>query len=148
MSNKKPILVFDVDGTICRETDDDGNLYHPLGVSYSDRPPYPFAVKAINDLYDQGYEIVLFTARYMHKENQSQLNSHSRGYSELVKWCEKWGINYSRLVFGKPSGQLYIDNHGFRLESEKGEKQWDGLREFLKDFKTTDYENAKLPLSV
>lgn len=145
---KKTILVFDVDGTICRERDDNGNLYHPQHIPYIDRPPYPFAVENINDLYDRGYEIVLFTARYMHCENQNQLNSFGRGYSELVKWCDKWGIKYSRLVFGKPSGNLYIDNHGFRLESEKGKADWDKLQNFLEDFEPTDYESAKLPLSV
>ena len=47
------IYCFDIDGTICTNTNGD----------YPNAIPYPNIIKKVNELYDQGNEIILNTAR-------------------------------------------------------------------------------------
>ena len=82
---------FDIDGTICSQE-----------VDYSDAKPYFDRIKEVNTLYDQGNEIVFFTAR---------------GFKTGIDWkkitesqFEEWGVKYHRLEFGKPNADVYIDD--------------------------------------
>ena len=45
--------VFDIDGTICTKTDGD----------YSQAEPLHERIQKVNELYDQGHEIIFLTAR-------------------------------------------------------------------------------------
>tara|TARA_B100002051_G_C16180662_1_gene367195 strand:- start:119 stop:409 length:291 start_codon:yes stop_codon:yes gene_type:complete len=85
------IYCFDIDGTICSQE-----------VDYSDAKPYFDRIKEVNTLYDQGNEIVFFTAR---------------GFKTGIDWkkitesqFEEWGVKYHRLEFGKPNADIYIDD--------------------------------------
>ena len=83
--------VFDIDGTICTQEPD-----------YSSAKPKYSVINIINRLYDEGNHIVFFTAR---------------GYETGVDWEEItlnqlqiWGVKYHKLLFGKPSADIYIDD--------------------------------------
>ena len=47
------VYCFDIDGTICTNTDGD----------YEQAVPFKEVIKKINSLYDMGYKIIFFTAR-------------------------------------------------------------------------------------
>lgn len=86
------IFCFDIDGTICSKSELDYSLAKP----YTDR------IKQLNKLFDEGNEIILFTAR----GSQTGLNHENLTKTQL----EQWGVNYNKLLFGKPNADYYIDD--------------------------------------
>lgn len=92
--------VFDLDGTICTQTNSDYHLAEP----FKDR------ILLINSLYDQGNDIIIHTARGM---SSSDIDKAKLSYFELTKnQLYQWGVKYNELIFGKPSGDIYIDDKG------------------------------------
>ena len=126
-------VVFDVDGTICEERRD--GKWLPKELPYGARMPYPRMVEIINRLYDEGWEVVLYTARYMERcrniDTKDEENLWIYAYKELANWCNLWGIKYSSIKLHKPSAAVYVDNRAFRCDSEKGESEWKRLEEHL-----------------
>ena len=61
MLDKKKIICFDIDGVICKTK----------GLNYLKSKPIKKNIKKINDLYERGYYIKLFTARYMGRSNEN-----------------------------------------------------------------------------
>jgi uncharacterized HAD superfamily protein len=84
--------VIDIDGTICTQT----------ASSYPDAEPYADRISKVNALYDQGCEIVYWTARGM---------SSGTDWSELTKrQLDQWGCKYHHLWMGKPSYDVWVDD--------------------------------------
>ena len=89
---KNKVFVFDIDGTICTNTNG----------AYKTARPFPNMIKKINDLYDNN-EIVMMTAR---------------GATSGIDWTEfttnqltEWGVKYHKLIMNKkPYGDLYVDD--------------------------------------
>lgn len=84
-------IVIDIDGTICSQEED-----------YKDAKPYLRRIYKINQMYDMNNEIVFFTAR---------------GTGTGIDWKEttkkqlkSWGVKYHELIFGKPDGDVFIDD--------------------------------------
>ena len=99
--------VFDIDGTICTNTDGE----------YQKAEPYPDRIKKINKLYDSGNIIIFLTARGMGRSDNSIVYSVA-SFKELTKnQLEEWGVKYHDLFLGKPSGDIYIDDKGVSDES-------------------------------
>ena len=76
--------------------------------------------EVINQLYAQGHEIILFTAR---------------GYVTGIDWREvtekqlsDWGLSYHELHFGKPNADYYVDDRMLDMNVllEMGEKEDEG----------------------
>lgn len=86
------IYVFDIDNTICKT--DNGN--------YLEAKPYPKRVAIINELFRNGHQIKLFTAR------GSETGIDWREFTE--NQLREWGLNYTILELGKPHGDIYIDD--------------------------------------
>lgn len=95
--------VFDIDGVIC-STDE----YHQYDKA---RPDYE-VINSINNLYDNGENIVLFTAR----GESSGIN-----WSELTKQqLKELGIRYHKLINeGKPGYDYYIDDKAINVNDWK-----------------------------
>tara|TARA_R110002012_G_scaffold277818_3_gene465334 strand:- start:15 stop:332 length:318 start_codon:yes stop_codon:yes gene_type:complete len=89
---KKKVFIFDIDGTICTNTNG----------TYEAAQPFPNMIKKINDLYVDN-EIVMMTAR---------------GATTGVDWTDftrkqltQWGVKHHRLVMNqKPYGDIYVDD--------------------------------------
>jgi hypothetical protein len=97
---KKKIICFDIDGVICRT----------VGLDYHKSKPILKNIKKINELYNRGYYIKLFTARYMGqlKNNISAVtNKNNRVTKAQIK---KWGVKHHQLLYGKPVYSLFIDD--------------------------------------
>ncbi|MBQ7066422.1 MAG: acylneuraminate cytidylyltransferase family protein [Lachnospiraceae bacterium] len=93
------IFVFDIDGVIAQIRKD---------LSYGETGPIEEMVKIINELYDLGNRIVLFTAR---------------GYVTGIDWREttekqmkEWGVKYHELHMGKPNADYYVDDKMLSLD--------------------------------
>ena len=86
------IFCFDIDGTICTNTDG----------AYEQAEPYPDVIVRINELAGVGHRILLQTAR---------------GFTTGIDWratterqMAQWGVQYEVLVMGKPTADVYIDD--------------------------------------
>ena len=98
--------VFDIDGTICTNTNGDYKKAEPL----KDR------IATINRLYDEGNIIYFQTARGMGRSNNSQVFANRLFYKFTKKQLEEWGAMHHGLFLGKPSGDIYIDDKGEKDE--------------------------------
>ena len=93
------IIYVDIDGTICHTENSDyensiANFTHIL---------------KINKLYDEGHEIVYWTARG---------GTTSIDWSKFTKQqIDNWGCKYTRIeILKKPSWDLFIDDKTKRIE--------------------------------
>ena len=85
---------FDIDGTICSNTNG----------HYDQAQPIYERINIINKLYDEGNQIIFFTARG---------TSTKIDWKELTeKQLKEWNVNFHKLIFGKPEADLFIDDKG------------------------------------
>ena len=89
---------FDIDGTLCSQESKDYTLAEP---NFS-------RIRRVNELFDQGHIIKLFTAR---------------GSKSGIDWTEatraqlsEWGIRHHELILGKPHADFYIDDKAIHSE--------------------------------
>lgn len=85
-------IIIDLDGTILEEK---------IRAEKYTAMPLPGAVEAVNELYEMGHMIVIYSAR-----TDSDL--------ELTReQLSKFGVKYHHLVLGKPTGDIFIDDRAF-----------------------------------
>ena len=90
-------IYVDIDGTICYY---DSEFYKTK--DYSLALPYKERIEKINKLYDDGHNIVYWTARgTVTQEFWFQIT-----YEQL----KKWGCKFHELKMGKPAFDLFIDD--------------------------------------
>lgn len=94
------VLCFDLDNVICTTVK---NKY------YSSRPKKK-VIKLINKLYKNGHIIKIFTARFMGRNNENILKAKKQALKITVSQLKKWRLNYHKLIFGKPSYDLFVDD--------------------------------------
>ena len=104
---KKLIFCFDLDNVICLTKK---NYYHKS-------KPIHKSIEAVNKLYDQGYFIKIFTARFMGRSNENVKKAISRGYKLTEKQLKIWGVKYHKLIFGKPSFDVVIDDKSINFSN-------------------------------
>lgn len=100
-------IVVDLDGTICELKKGDQ--------SYADVAPLPGAIESLRRLKSLDHEIVIYTARHM-KSCDGNIGQVNRRIGKItLDWLEHYGVPYDEIVFGKPSGDVYIDDLGHRF---------------------------------
>jgi hypothetical protein len=97
---KKKTICFDIDNVICLTKNS----------NYRKSLPIKSAIKKINELFNNGHKIILFTARFMGRTKQNKKQSHKLGYNLTKKQLNSWGVKYNKLIMGKPSYDLIIDD--------------------------------------
>lgn len=91
---------FDLDGTLCTQRNRD----------YENAIPIKKNIKKVNELYNKGNTIIIFTARYMGRTNENKDEAIKLGYKFTEKQINSWGIKYHKLIFGKPLYDIIIDD--------------------------------------
>jgi len=94
------VYVFDIDGTICTNTEGD----------YEKAQPFDDIIRKINSLYDSGDTIKMMTAR---------------GSKTGIDWTDftvtqlkEWGLKYHELIMNqKPYGDIYVDDKAMNVNS-------------------------------
>ena len=81
-----------------------------INKNYKTSKPNKKAIKKVNELYENGHIIKLFTGRYMGRNKENIIKAKKQGYKMTIKQLKKWDIKYHKLIFGKPSFNLYIDD--------------------------------------
>lgn len=110
-------LIIDLDGTICEIKQE--------GQDYSEVLPKPGAVETIKKLKEKGYVIIIYTARHMRTCNGDVKLAKKKIGKITMKWLDEHGILYDEIIFGKPYGDIYIDDLGYRFVS------WENINRHL-----------------
>ena len=97
-------LIIDMDGTICTEE---------RQYSRSLAKPLPDAINSINQLFDAGHTIIIYSARTW---AEFEMTSH---------WLGKNGVKYHQLLLGKPVGDYWIDDRALAFDG------WDQIMDKL-----------------
>jgi uncharacterized HAD superfamily protein len=105
---KKLKICFDIDGVICNNT----------WGKYENAKPHKLAIEKINKLYSDGNTIILFTSRYMGFSDENIDLAKERGYDFTFNQMIKWGVKFHRLIMGKPSYDLIIDDKQFNYSDD------------------------------
>jgi len=97
---------FDLDNTLCVTNGND----------YSTCIPVVPRINHVNNLYNAGHEIIIYTARGMgtFKGNVSVVYDQ---YYELTKTqLKNWGLKHTTLILGKPSYDMLICDKAFNTD--------------------------------
>ena len=111
MSSEQTLIV-DCDGVIADKAH---------GGEYAKAGPLLHGIAQVNKLYDMGYKITLFTARYGDREKGNIHKQYERGYREWTDWLAKHGVKYHHAFMGKPAGVMYTDDKAARVENDSQE---------------------------
>ena len=88
--------------------DIDNTIFKTEGTDYSKSEPMLDRIQAINKLYDQGNEIIYWTARG---------TGSGKDWSEVTKkQFKEFGVKYNSLKFGKPVYDIFIDDKNINSE--------------------------------
>lgn len=85
-------IAVDIDGILTKET---------RGFSeyeYLNRTPRQENINILNDYYNRGYEIILYSSRHLEDLNITKL------------WLNKYNVSYHKIYLEKPHADLYIDD--------------------------------------
>jgi hypothetical protein len=99
--------------------DIDGVLAYPVNDyrEYSSAQPNLVMRDVLRRLRQQGDKIVLHTSRW--KEDRQVTE----------EWLSQHGFPYTEIVFGKPLGDIYIDDKAMRIEAGEEERFLEILHE-------------------
>ena len=102
ISKNKLRICFDLDNTLV--------TYPTIPGDYSTVKPIEKNIKLLNNLKNDGHEIIIYTARRMltHKNNIGKVIKDIGMVT--FENLEKFKIQYDELIFGKPIADIYIDD--------------------------------------
>jgi len=112
MKNKIKTICFDIDGVVCKTNKN----------FYKKSKPIFQNIKIINKIYLKGYRVILFTARFMGRSNENVFKAKKRGFDFTKKQLSEWGVKYDKLIFGKPSFDLIIDDKSLDFHNDWSKK--------------------------
>ena len=92
------IYCFDIDGTLCTFTDGD----------YENAEPFVERIKFVNELYAEGHEVKLFTAR------GTTTGIDWRAFTEAQ--LARWNLRYHELILGKPHADIFVDDRAVNAD--------------------------------
>ena len=107
MKKKIKIICFDIDNVICKTSGND----------YERSKPDKTGIKIINNLYDKGFYIKIFTARYMGRSKEN-IKKVANKKNETENYLKKWGLKFDELIMGKPSYDIFVDDKAFGFSSK------------------------------
>lgn len=103
------IFIFDIDNTITKTK----------GTRYRAAKPIKSKIKIINQLFDKGHIIKIFTSRYMGKHNGNVNFIKKKYYKKTEQQLRGWGLKFHDLIFGKPIFDFFIDDKAFNVKDRK-----------------------------
>lgn len=106
-------FVFDLDGTLCEP-----NLnVKDVIFRYGSAEPKQDVIKMVNKLHEDGYYIIISTARRMvtHDGNLAKIIMEIKELTE--NWLFLHNVKYDELQFGKPyASHYYVDDKAMNLK--------------------------------
>ena len=105
---KLKTICFDIDNVVCKTNAEN---------DYSKSKPIKKNIKVINETYKKGFNIILYTARYMGRCNGNLAKVEKKIKPLTVKQLKKWGVQYHELILFKPSYDIFIDDKSLSFNS-------------------------------
>ena len=127
MKSKKKTICFDIDNVICKTANS----------NYKNAKPIKNSISKINELYNTGFKIILFTSRFMGRTNENRKKAYKMGYNLTTKQLKNWKVKYHKLIMGKPSYDLIIDDLSLYFK-----KTW--YKDIKKHLKKNEKINSKI----
>lgn len=98
-------IVVDIDDTISFTYNRD----------FDNSVPNQLVIDKINQLSDEGWKIILCTARG--GKSCKTLEEKELKYREVTeRWLKKHNVKYNELMFGKPNADYYVDDKNLSIE--------------------------------
>ncbi len=106
---KQLTVVVDIDGVVATGSVEE--VYSTkAGWAYEKCIPIDEGIELVKALKNHGYRVVLHTARWLSDEEKT------------IAWLKKYNVPYDKLIMGKPSAIMYIDDRAFTFaEGFKGQ---------------------------
>ena len=99
-------IVVDVDETLC----------FVINKDFINAIPNQKVIDKVNEYYDNGYEIIISTARGQNSCKTIQ-QMQDKYYKITKDWLDKCGVKYHKLKIGyKQNADLYVDDKAIRPE--------------------------------
>jgi len=99
------IIAFDLDDVICTRTHNDGAVE-----KYYSCQPITKMIEIVNECYDSGAQIIIYTARGMTSHGGNIANIYHGLYDLTKKQLDEWGVKHHKLIMGKAHFDLLIDD--------------------------------------
>ena len=116
--SKQKTIAFDLDDVLCYRP----SGYEHLGPEkYDYCEPYNGNIDLVNSLYDDGYNIVIYTARGMSQYNGNVIEIYSKLYNKTNQQLNSWGLKYHQLVMGKIHYDVLVDDkviNSFKIDKK------------------------------
>ena len=114
------IIAVDMDGTLCS--------WHPG--EYEKAEPYYVKIEVIRKFHAEGHSIWIYTARG--SSLGSEEKAQQRWEEITVGQLSDWKVPYKRLIFGKPTYDVLIDDRSINFNNDWS-KQLDEVMMRLND---------------
>jgi hypothetical protein len=121
----KRIIAFDLDDVICSRTSNDGGV-----LKYHTCYPFPDVISIVNESYEQGNKIIIYTARGMSTFSGNVHRVYSELYELTKGQLKNWGVKHHELIMGKPHYDIIIDDKALNSERVQSVKD---IEVFLKE---------------
>ena len=105
----KKTICFDIDGVICSQVSNG---------HYENATPNKKQILTINKLYKNRYKIILFTSRFMGRTKDNAKLAKKIGYKFTYKQLKRWNLNFHKLIMGKPSYDIIIDDKSYNFRND------------------------------
>ena len=100
------VIAFDLDDVLCYRTSESGGK---VG-KYNNCKPILEMIKINNECYEQGYKVIIYTARGMTGFSGNCSEIYSNLYELTKKQLEEWGVKHHELIMCKAHYDLLIDD--------------------------------------
>ena len=118
------VIIFDLDKTLCTKK--------KSNETYKDVKPIKEIIDLLNKLHDEGYFIVIETARKKKKKKNDESKVIQNVGEDTLKWLRENNVKYDGIKFGKTYGEFYVDDKAIR-PSELYKLGINGVKEILNE---------------
>ena len=105
-------VAFDLDDVICFRTSDSGAIE-----KYRSCEPYSEMIYIVNNCYENGYKVIIYTSRGMTCFKGNTNDIYSNLYELTVQQLKHWGVKYHQLIMGKAHYDILIDDKCLNSEN-------------------------------
>jgi len=111
--NKEKSIVFDLDDTICFPNHE----FSDTERKYKEAKPNIEVIKKMNELYDKGFYVKIYSSRRMVTHNGDLEKIHEDVLEPTTEWLKDNDVKYNELIFGKEySSTYYVDDKAMKID--------------------------------